>query len=101
MLSMLGTNFSDWMSLPSVGARGGVLVAWKRHLVPTGQKRVDNNSISIQFFISGENTWWLTYVYGPQNNEEFFLFLHELREIRAVCDGPWIVAGDFNLIYKA
>ena len=33
--------------------------------------------------------------------QEFFLFLHELREIRAVCDGPWIVAGDFNLIYKA
>lgn len=85
---MLGTDFSDWISLPSVGARGGVLVAWKRHLIPIGQKRVDNNSISVQFFTFEENTWWLTCVYGPQNSEEIFLFLQELREIRAVCDGP-------------
>jgi hypothetical protein len=69
---MLGTDFSDWISLPSVGARGGVLVAWKRHLIPIGQKRVDNNSISVQFFTFEENTWWLTCVYGPQNNGEFF-----------------------------
>jgi hypothetical protein len=40
------------------------------------------------FFTSDENTWWLTCVYGPQNSEEIFLFLQELREIRAVCDGP-------------
>lgn len=28
------------------------------------------------------------------------LFLQELRELRAACEGPWIVLGDFNLIYR-
>jgi hypothetical protein len=27
-------------------------------------------------------------------------FLQELRDLRAQCRGPWMVAGDFNLIYK-
>jgi hypothetical protein len=26
--------------------------------------------------------------------------LQELRDIRAACPGPWVVAGDFNLIYR-
>jgi hypothetical protein len=44
--------------------------------------------------------WWLTCVYGPQGNDEKIAFLQELREVRNVCLGPWMVAGDFNLIYK-
>jgi hypothetical protein len=28
------------------------------------------------------------------------MFLQEIREIRAECPGPWMLAGDFNLIYK-
>jgi endonuclease/exonuclease/phosphatase family metal-dependent hydrolase len=29
------------------------------------------------------------------------MFLDELRIIKATCPGPWMVAGDFNLIYRA
>jgi len=39
-------------------------------------------------------------VYGPQGNEEKIQFLQELRAIRSACSGPWVVFGDFNLIYK-
>ena len=42
-----------------------------------------------------------TGVYGPQADDEKVLFLQELRNIRALCNGPWLVAGDFNLIYQA
>jgi hypothetical protein len=28
-------------------------------------------------------------------------FLAELREIRTHCVGPWMIAGDFNMIYSA
>jgi len=28
-------------------------------------------------------------------------FLQELRDVHALCSGPWIVAGDFNFIYQA
>lgn len=39
-------------------------------------------------------------MYGPQENQEKIQFLQELRDIRAHCIGPWMVAGDFNIIYK-
>jgi hypothetical protein len=37
----------------------------------------------------------------PQANDENIQFLQELRDIRSAALGPWIIAGDFNLIYKA
>jgi hypothetical protein len=40
-------------------------------------------------------------VYGPQGNEEKIIFIQELCDIRAQCQGPWMLAGDFNLICKA
>jgi hypothetical protein len=42
----------------------------------------------------------LTCVYGPQGNEDKLSFLQELRTLRAQCMGPWVLAEDFNLIYK-
>jgi exonuclease III len=27
-------------------------------------------------------------------------FVQELRDVREDCDGPWMICGDFNLIYK-
>ena len=56
--------------------------------------------MSVQFCPATESPWWLTYVYGPQDNQEKIQFLQELRDIRSQCTGPWLVAGDFNLIYK-
>jgi hypothetical protein len=43
----------------------------------------------------------LTCVYGPQENDAKIQFMQELREIRAECHGPWMIAGVFNLICKA
>jgi endonuclease/exonuclease/phosphatase family metal-dependent hydrolase len=100
ILSMLGTDFNDFIYLPFVGAAGGILVAWRRHLGFTGQKRLDNYSVSVQFCNDRGNGWWLTCVYGPQGGNEKIMFLEEIREIRAECLGPWMLAGDFNLIYK-
>lgn len=37
----------------------------------------------------------------PQDDCDKILFLQELRDVRALCHGPWLVAGDFNLIYQA
>ena len=35
------------------------------------------------------------------NGPEKILFLDELKEIHAYCNGSWMVWGDFNLIYRA
>jgi hypothetical protein len=61
---------------------------------------VDNHSASVQFCSANCSPWWLTCVYGPQDNQEKIQFLQELRDIQGQCTGAWLVAGDFNLIYK-
>jgi exonuclease III len=54
-------------------------------------------------FFASQQLWWLSNVYGPSSNSssEKTAFLQELRDIRAACAGPWLVCGDFNLIYQA
>lgn len=47
----------------------------------------------------GGHDWWLTCVYGLQGNDNKILFLQELRDVQVACQGPWVVFGDFNLIY--
>jgi exonuclease III len=100
ILSTLGADFTDFITLPSNGASGGILVAWKRHIGTSGARRIDNYSLSVQFSLENGQAWWLTCVYGPQGVEDKIQFLQELRELRAACPGPWVIAGDFNLIYK-
>lgn len=46
----------------------------------------------------GEETCYLTSVYGPQADVDKMVFLDELRTIHATIDKPWLIAGDFNLI---
>lgn len=45
----LGSGFSHFVTLPSDGASGGVLLAWKHNLGPAAAVRVDNHCISVQF----------------------------------------------------
>jgi endonuclease/exonuclease/phosphatase family metal-dependent hydrolase len=43
---------------------------------------------------------WFTRVYGPQLEVLKIQFLEELCLARQACTCPWIVSGDFNLIYQ-
>lgn len=36
-----------------------------------------------------------------QDEEEKITFLQELKDIRMLCNEPWLTAGDFNMIYQA
>ncbi|XP_034579129.1 F-box/FBD/LRR-repeat protein At2g04230-like [Setaria viridis] len=45
--------------------------------------------------------WFLTSVYGPQPDIDKVEFLDDLRSIKNRLDGPWMIAGDFNLILHA
>jgi endonuclease/exonuclease/phosphatase family metal-dependent hydrolase len=44
--------------------------------------------------------WWLTNVYGPTNHADKDEFMQELRNVRSVIQGPWMLCGDFNMIYQ-
>ena len=45
--------------------------------------------------------WWITVVYGPQHDDEKVEFLNELLQFREANHGPWLLCGDFNMIYQA
>lgn len=40
-------------------------------------------------------------VYGPHHDAEKISFLNEIREVRSLCVSPWMMAGDFNMIYSS
>jgi endonuclease/exonuclease/phosphatase family metal-dependent hydrolase len=48
-----------------------------------------------------ENWWWITVVYGPQTDQDKVEFLEELLHFKNSVAGPWMVCGDFNMIYLA
>lgn len=100
-LSVFGTAFDKFIALPADGTRGGVLIAWKGCSCQAIATRVDSYSVSVLFAEQDGRNWWFTGVYGPQGDDEKVLFLQELRNIHAQCNGPWLVAGDFTLIYQA
>jgi len=100
ILSMLGSDFAHFVELPLAGASGGILIAWRLGLGAAVTTRVDNYCLSVKFCLGNEQPWWLTCVYGPQGDDNKVLFLQELRDVRAACQGPWIVLGDYSLIYK-
>jgi exonuclease III len=99
-LSALGSNFVHKLFLPSVGTSGGILVARRNEIGPASATRVDHHSVTIRFSPRDHLPWWLTCVYGPQGDSNRIQFMQELRDVRSACPGPWILMGDFNLIYR-
>jgi hypothetical protein len=46
-------------------------------------------------------SWLLSVVYDPIRDEEKVTFLQELHELSHSHARPWLLTGDFNLIYRA
>ena len=93
--------YDNFIALPANGTRGGVLIAWKGCSCQAVASRVDTYSASVLFSEQEGCNWWFTGVYGPQEDDEKVMFLQGLRNIRALCNGAWLLGGDFNLIYQA
>jgi hypothetical protein len=43
--------------------------------------------------------WWLSVVYDPSRDSDKLAFLAELDELKRRHTSPWLLAGDFNMIY--
>jgi len=98
--TFLGRDFTNFVFLPAQQTRGGILVAWKEGSFEVSQHRVHRHSVSVLFSNQVDPPWWFTGVYGPHRDDEKLAFLDELREVRSYCHGPWMLAGDFNMIWS-
>lgn len=96
---LLGRVFT-LVCLPEQETRGGILVAWRDDVFLAECHRVHCYSVLIKFKTDGEQSWWFSGIYGPHLDAEKPAFLEELREVRSLCSGPWMLAGDFNMIYS-
>lgn len=59
ILSILGSDFTHFVELPSVGTSGGILVAWGNELGQASATRVNNYCVSVQFCPNSGQAWWL------------------------------------------
>ena len=86
---MCGSQFKDFAYLPAADTRGGALVACHQDVASFSDVSVRCFSVTIKISpCSGEPSWWLTTVYGPQEDDDKVLFLEELEATRAACAGP-------------
>lgn len=93
--------FDSYDFLPSVGASGGILIAWKGSLFSGNRLSFENFALTIEFCSKHDNSKWvLTCVYGPCTTEGKTVFLNWLKNIQMAPEVDWIVLGDFNLIRK-
>ncbi|CAN6381181.1 unnamed protein product [Urochloa humidicola] len=99
---MLGLDY-DYFALPTVHTYGGILVAWHKDTWEVSQPRLGTRSLTVKVTLraAASQPWWLMSVYGPQGDQDKVAFLQELRSRRATLVGPWLLRGDFNLIYQA
>uniref|UniRef100_A0A453F1H8 Endonuclease/exonuclease/phosphatase domain-containing protein n=1 Tax=Aegilops tauschii subsp. strangulata TaxID=200361 RepID=A0A453F1H8_AEGTS len=90
----------DYTYLPAQGTRGGILLAWKSSTVTITAPLLTMNALTAKVTTATGAPWWLSVVYGPQEDADKIAFMQELRDVRASCPGPWMVCGDFNLILR-
>lgn len=81
---------------------GGIVTSWRRDLWhATSSTRRFSITTKLTLLNGPGEPWWLTNVYGPTTQADKAKFLLELRDVRVACPGPWLLCGDFNLIYMA
>jgi hypothetical protein len=99
---VLGRNPDNFVCHPTNSTRGGILLGWQSALIEGLHPRIDGFSLSM----TARPQWLghallLTSVYIPSKDDAKLSFLDELWSLKPSGAIPWIVIGDFNLIYKA
>ena len=103
VFSLLGVGFSEFAYLPASSTRRGILVAGQCYDVAFTEVLIGCFSVTIAMkpllaIGEAQDSWWLTTVYGPQEDGDKLISLEELEAIHDAALGPWAVIGDFNLI---
>jgi len=97
---LMGTYF-DYLSLPAMGASGGILVGWSCQLWARSRTiyLCFSASVVLQTVDGATPSWSMCTIYGPINEASKPDFLTELRDVNNDYGGELLLLGDFNMIY--
>uniref|UniRef100_A0A453F8Q5 Endonuclease/exonuclease/phosphatase domain-containing protein n=1 Tax=Aegilops tauschii subsp. strangulata TaxID=200361 RepID=A0A453F8Q5_AEGTS len=97
-----GYRLKGFAQRPAVGTRGGILLLWDEDHVCFENVHHGDFTLSAQITIISSNTSFkFTTVYGPTRNNLKDVFFQELKDEKPPLGERWLVAGDFNQIYRA
>jgi hypothetical protein len=92
----------SYLHLDAQGTRGGILLAWNKDIISISNAVNRTFSISATIkVVSSDTPFLLTTCYGPAEDRRKDEFLAELRAVKPTTNTPWMIIGDFNLIYQA
>jgi hypothetical protein len=77
------------------------LLAWNKDIVSVTNAINRTFTISATISVASCNSPFLLTCYGPADDRRKEDFLAELQDIKPAATVPWILIGDFNLIYQA
>jgi exonuclease III len=89
------------VSLPSIGASGGILLAASDRYFRLENPHTTTNTVSATIkMLADNNEWSITGVYGPQSDNDKIQFMQEIIDLKHHMLPAWLILGDFNLIYR-
>ena len=92
-------RFLEWGAVDSRGAARGIVVFWDNRVLELVDIQKGLFSISCTFKSCEDGfIWMFTRVYGPTLRRNRESFWEKLGAIKGLWNGPWCVAGDFNVI---
>lgn len=98
----LGQHLDSYLELGAQGTRGGILLAWNKEMISVTNAVNRSFTISAMVRVSSMNaSFLLTTCYGPADDSRKDEFLAEMQDIKPNTAIPWMIIGDFNLIYQA
>ena len=103
ILDSCGSRFRNFLSVPSDGASGGLIIAWDDDLVEIAVVQLHRHFLiaSCTSRLNGA-TWIICNVYGPTTGiAEKLPFLSDLKAALVNLHLPIALMGDFNLIAEA
>jgi exonuclease III len=102
VLETLGQRLDSFLALDANGTRGGILLGWDKEVVSVSDVEYGSFTITASVTVLLSNlSFRLTACYGPADDGRKEEFLLEMLSLMPPHGAPWLVAGDFNLIYQA
>jgi hypothetical protein len=102
IVEAFGPQFANnFCFLPAVGTRGGVILAASADYFDLSEPSCTLHTVSAKITMRANGkAWSVSAVYGPQTDEEKFLFIEELKSLKGTVLQEWLLLGDFNLLVK-